>query len=267
VVGFLDPFVNDPNSYTILLPNSNSNGNPFANSSLLSGTYSFASLNFSKASCVVTLSVYSSLVAYRPSYVYCCCCCKCCSKFYKCCGLVMVSIQSSYIFPSKCKRSSPFRNLVSCSSLTSCLYSLNYLFCKDVIYGTSCLCSFSCVSCGVVICGISIVCLAICTIVDIANGFILSLIIFCALKSVLSYSLFTLELEAPPFSTLFFLLKTLLEEFVATFFLFSSVVFISSLVLLTLVGGFCGFSFQIQNSQVYKQMGTNLTKFQCLKLM
>jgi hypothetical protein len=66
---------------------------------------------------------------------------------------------------------------------------------------------------------------------------------------------------------LFFLLKTLLEEFVATFFLFSSVVFISSLVLLTLVGGFCGFSFQIQNSQVYKQMGTNLTKFQCLKLM
>jgi len=58
----------------------------------------------------------------------------------------------------------------------------------------------------------------------------------------LSYSLFILELEAPP-STLFFLLRTLLEEFDATFFLFSSVVFISSLVLLTLVGGFCGFSF------------------------
>jgi len=154
----------------------------------------------------------------------------------------MVSIQSSYIFPSKCKCSSLFRNLVSCSSLISYLYSLNYLSCKDVIYGTSCLCSFNCVSCRIVICGIFIICLTICTIVGTTNGFILSFIIIHALRSMLSYSLFILEPEAPP-STLFFLLRTLLEEFDATFFLFSSVVFISSLVLLTLVGGFCGFSF------------------------
>jgi hypothetical protein len=58
----------------------------------------------------------------------------------------------------------------------------------------------------------------------------------------LSYFLFILKPEASP-STLFFLLRALLEKFDATYFLFSSVVFISSLVLLTLVGGFCGFSF------------------------
>jgi hypothetical protein len=42
---------------------------------------------------------------------------------------------------------------------------------------------------------------------------------------------------------LFFFLKALLGEFAATFFPFSSVVHISSLVFLTLVGGFCGSSF------------------------
>jgi hypothetical protein len=46
----------------------------------------------------------------------------------------------------------------------------------------------------------------------------------------LSYSLFTLELEAPPSSTLFFLLRTLLGEFVVAFFLFSNFIYISSLV-------------------------------------
>jgi hypothetical protein len=66
---------------------------------------------------------------------------------------------------------------------------------------------------------------------------------FYALTSMLSCSLFALKPEAPFSSTLFFLLKTLLRESATSFFLFSSVVYISSLVLLTLVGGFCGFSF------------------------
>jgi hypothetical protein len=56
-------------------------------------------------------------------------------------------------------------------------------------------------------------------------------------------SLFTLEPEAPPPSILFFLLRALLGEYATTFFLFSSVVYISSLVLLTLASGFCGLSF------------------------
>jgi hypothetical protein len=50
---------------------------------------------------------------------------------------------------------------------------------------------------------------------------------------VLSCSFFTFEPKAPPSSTLFFLLRTLLGEFVAAFFLLFSVVYISSLVLLT----------------------------------
>ncbi len=136
------------------------------------------------------------------------------------------------------------------SSLTSCLCSLNCLSYGDVIYGTTCLYSFSCVSCGVVICGISIVYMATCTIVNIAltnvgttDGSIPPLIIFSAFRFVLSYSLFIPELEVPPSSTLFFLLKTLLGESVIAFFLFFCVVYISSLVLLTLANGFCGFSF------------------------
>jgi hypothetical protein len=75
------------------------------------------------------------------------------------------------------------------------------------------------------------------------NGSTLPFIIFCALKFVLSYSLFTPEPKAPPSSTLFFLLKALLKKFAITFFLFSSVVYMSSLVLLTLVDGFYGLSF------------------------
>jgi hypothetical protein len=118
VIGFLDPSIYDPNSYTIILPNSNSNGNPSIDFGLLGDTCSFASLNTSKAGCVATFSV-SSLVACRPSCVYYGCCYKCCSKCSKCCGLLMVSIQSSYTFPSKCKCFSPFGNLVLCSSLTS----------------------------------------------------------------------------------------------------------------------------------------------------
>jgi hypothetical protein len=68
-------------------------------------------------------------------------------------------------------------------------------------------------------------------------------IIFCAFESMLSFSLFTPKLEAPPSSTLFFLLRTFFGEFVATFFLFFSVIYISSLILLTLVSGFYGLSF------------------------
>jgi hypothetical protein len=68
-------------------------------------------------------------------------------------------------------------------------------------------------------------------------------IIFYALKSMLSCSFFTLEPEVPPSSTLFFLLRTLLGKFAIAFFLFSSDVYISSLVLLTLAHGFFGLSF------------------------
>jgi len=161
----------------------------------------------------------------------------------------VVSIQSSYTFPSKCRCSSPFGNIVLCSSLISWFYSFSNLSCGDVICGTSCLYSLDHVSCGIIICGISSVCpiayttigIAITTI-GIANGSTLPLIIFCALRYVFSYSLFILELEVPPSSTLFFLLRSLFGESIVAFFLFSNVVSISSLVLLTLVGSFCGFS-------------------------
>jgi hypothetical protein len=57
------------------------------------------------------------------------------------------------------------------------------------------------------------------------------------------FSLFTYKLVALPSSTLFFLLRKLLGEFTLAFFLFSSDVYISSLVLLPLADGFYGFSF------------------------
>jgi hypothetical protein len=124
----------------------------------------------------------------------------------------------------------------------------------------------SCPSCGDVICGIFgllnyfsygvIICCTIIvyliayiiirntlTTIGTSNGSILPLIIFYAFKSVLSYSLFIPKHEAPPSSTLFFLLRALCGKFVATFFLFSNVVYISSLILLTLAGGFYGLSF------------------------
>jgi hypothetical protein len=44
---------------------------------------------------------------------------QCCSKCSKCCGLLVVPIQSSYTFPSKCKCFSPFGNLV--------MFLLNFL--------------------------------------------------------------------------------------------------------------------------------------------
>ncbi len=135
----------------------------------------------------------------------------------------MVSIQSSYTSLSKCICSSLFGNLMSCSLLTSWLCSLRYFFYGNVIYGSTGVCLATCTIIGTTL-----------TVVGFANGSIMPLIIFCALKFILSCFLFAIELEAPPSSTLFFLLKTLLGEFVATFFLFFSVVYISSLVLLTL---------------------------------
>jgi hypothetical protein len=143
----------------------------------------------------------------------------------------MVSIQSSYMSPSKCKCYSPFGNIMSCSLLTFCL------------------CSFSCLSYGDVICGTSIVCLTAytiisttCTNVGIANGATLPFIVFCAHTSMFFCTLLDQELEAPPSSTLFFLLRTLLRDFTTAFLLYSNVVYISSLNLFTLANGFCGFS-------------------------
>jgi hypothetical protein len=112
------------------------------------------------------------------------------------------------------------------------------------------LCPLDSLSYGNVIYGTSIVCPATCIIVDTAHtivnttdGSIHPFIIFCAFTSMLSCSLFTHNPEAPPSSTLIFFFKIFLGEFVVTFFLFSNVIYISSLVLLTLVGGFFGFSF------------------------
>ncbi len=96
----------------------------------------------------------------------------------------------------------------------------------DVIRGTFEVYPVTCTTVGIVP-----------TIVDTINGSTLPLIILCALTSMLSRSLFILEAQVPPSSTLFFLLKTFLRKSTTTFFLFSSVVFISSIVLLTLVDG------------------------------
>ncbi len=103
--------------------------------------------------------------------------------------------------------------------------------------------SLNYLSYGNVICGTSIVCLATYTIVSITNGAILPLITFCALAFMLSYSLLIPKPKAPPSLALFFFLKSLFRDFAITFFLFSSVVCISCLVLFTLACGFCGFSF------------------------
>jgi len=147
VIGSPNPSIDDPNSCTILLPSSNSNGNPSANSSLLGGTYRSIGLNFAKTSCVTILSICNS-IACRPSCVY-CCCCKCWKYF----GLVMVSIQSSHTSPSKSKCSSPFRNLIPWSLLTPWHYSHNCFSCGNVIYGISYFYPLDCLSCGDVICG------------------------------------------------------------------------------------------------------------------
>jgi len=139
---------------------------------------------------------------------------------------------------------------MSCSLLTAWLYSLNCPSYDDVICGISCLCSLDCFSCGDFICDTATICLityttigTTLTIVSTIDGSTIPLIIFCAFEFMLSYSPFTPEPKAPPSSILFFLLRTLLGKFATTFFLFSSVICISSLVLLTLADGFYGLSF------------------------
>ncbi len=174
----------------------------------------------------------------------------------------MVSIQCSYISPSKWKFSSPFRNLVPYSLLTSYFYFISYLSCGDVICSTSYLCSFSCPSCGDVIYGTSTVCLVAYTIVGITctingnvDGSILLPIIFSTFVYVFSFSLFTLKPKASPCSTMFFFLWTFIGEFVVAFFLFSNNVCISSLILLILVSGFYEFSFWCTN--IYQKIFAN----------
>jgi hypothetical protein len=132
----LDPFVDDPISCTILLPSSNSNGNQSTDSGLLTSTCNFDGLNISKKAYGSTPSIYSP-IGYRPFCVCFRCCCKCCYKCWKCCGFAMVSIQSSYTSPSKCRCSSFLGNLVSCTLLTSLLNSFNCFSYGDVICGTS----------------------------------------------------------------------------------------------------------------------------------
>ncbi len=153
----------------------------------------------------------------------------------------MVSIQSAYMSPFKCRCYSPSGNLVSCSLLTFCLSSLNYLLCGNVIYGTS------------------IVCVATYTIVGITNGATLPLIIFCAFVFLLSYSLLTPKLEAPPSLALFFFLRTLFGYSVVAFFLFSNVVCMFSLILFTLADGFYRFSFWWTNrySKIFANINAN----------
>ncbi len=143
----------------------------------------------------------------------------------------MVSIQSSYMSPFKCKCSSPFGNLVSCSLLTFCLYSL------------------SCLSCGDVICGTSAVYMAACTTISTTytnvgtlDGATLPFITFCALTSMFSCSRLTFEPKGPPSSTLFFLLRALLGDSIVAFFLFSNATY-NSIIIFTLAGGFCELSF------------------------
>ncbi len=88
--------------------------------------------------------------------------------------------------------------------------------------------------------GIFVVCLVVCTtigiartIVGIIDGSTLSLINFYAFTFVLFCSFFTPKHEALLSLILFFLLKSLIGEFVITFFLFSNVVHNSSLILST----------------------------------
>jgi hypothetical protein len=123
----------------------------------------------------------------------------------------VVSIQSSYTSSSKCRCSSPFGNLMSCSFLTSWLYSLNYFSYGDVICGTSCLNSLSYPSCGDVICGTYVIYLAVCTTISITHtivgtidGSILPLIIFCALTFLLSFPFSFLSLKLLFFQLCYF---------------------------------------------------------------
>jgi hypothetical protein len=131
----MDPSTKDSNSCTNLLPSPNLNGYPFANLGLLTNIYNFGGLNTAKGICVSTLSICSPIDYKFPCVYYCCCYYSC-----KCYGLLIVSIKSSYMSPSISGCSSALINLVSCSLLTFCLYSLICLSCGNDICGTSTLC-------------------------------------------------------------------------------------------------------------------------------
>ncbi len=88
--------------------------------------------------------------------------------------------------------------------------------------------------------GIFVVCLVAYTIVGTthttiysAYGSTLPLIIFLALKYMLSCSFFTYEPKALPSSTMFFLLIIFLGESIIAFKLFSNAIYISSLIFKT----------------------------------
>jgi hypothetical protein len=91
---------------------------------------------------------------------------------------------------------------------------------------------------GDVIYGTSVDYLVTYTTIGTTDGATLPLITFCALASVFFYSFLIHELEAPPSLAMFFFLRTFLGDYYATFFLFSSAIYISFLVLFTLADGF-----------------------------
>jgi len=70
VVGFLDPSLEDPNSYIILFPSPNSNGCPFADLGLLVGTCISSGLNIAKGGSIPVISFYNSLAYRRPCVCY-----------------------------------------------------------------------------------------------------------------------------------------------------------------------------------------------------
>jgi hypothetical protein len=86
VIGFLDPYVEDPNSCTNLFPNPNSNVCPFVDPNILTSIYNSSDLNITKGGCVSILSVCNPLAS-KPFCV--CCCCYCYCKF---CGFSWLSI-------------------------------------------------------------------------------------------------------------------------------------------------------------------------------
>ncbi len=88
LVGFLDPFVEDPSSCSST-PQPKFKCMSFVNSNLLISTCNSSGLNIVKGGCVSIFSIFSPL-ACRPPCVCCCYCCCC-----ECCGLSWLSIQSS----------------------------------------------------------------------------------------------------------------------------------------------------------------------------
>ncbi len=126
-------------------------------------------------------------------------------------------------------------------SIGSCFATSGILVSCSLL--TLCLCSFSYLSYGHDTCGTFALYLPTCTSVGTTDGAILPLVIFWTCVSVPSCYFLIVDLEAPPSSTFFFLLRAFFEHSVTTLFLFSNVLCISSLVILTLAYGFCGFSF------------------------